>query len=278
MIYDSHVHLSETIDDCEAFADALKSADVGGITLFSNPPGSVSAGMTALEPQERLKRLMRWAESPALSSIRVWPFYWIDPMDDDIYDQINAAISAGAVGFKCLCTWYYPCDEKPMRVWRYLAEKNLPVKFHSGILYSACNGRTDTSKYNRPLHFEALIGIPNLRFTLSHVSWPWCDECLALYGKARSMLHYGLSSARMYIDTTPGTPDIYREEVLTKIYRIGYDLDSNVIFGSDCREIYSPEDTRRFRERDDAIFDKLGLTAVQRQKYYCDNMAAFNDG
>lgn len=278
MIYDSHIHLTETTDDIATFMENLKAADVSGITLLSNPPASVSAGMTSLEPTARLKRLMTWAESPALSGIKVWAFYWIDPMDDDIFDQIDAAIAAGAVGFKCLCTWYYPCDEKPMQVWRYLAEKNLPVKFHSGILYSACYGRTDTSKYNRPLEFEALIGVPGLRFTLAHVSWPWCDECLALYGKARSMLQYGLSTARMYIETSPGTPDIYREEVLTKLYRIGYENDNNIIYGSDCREIYRSEYARAIVRKDDAIFDKLGLSAEQRQKYYCDNMAAFNDG
>ena len=278
MIYDSHVHLSETGDHQEAMAAALLAADVKGLMLFSNPPPTVSAGMVQLEPGNRLKRLMHWAGHPALAGFRIWPFYFLDPLDADIYEQIDAAAASGAAGLKCICTWFYPDDEKPMQVWRYLAERNLPVKFHSGIIYAACNGRTDTSKYNRPIHFEALLGIPRLRFTLSHVAWPWCDECLALYGKACSMLKYGLSSARMFIDTTPGTPVVYREEVLRRLYTIGYDIDSSLVFGSDNREAYNPAHVKRIEADDRAIFSRLGLTAEQKKKYFCDNMVSFVEG
>ena len=60
-----------------------------------------------------------------------------------------------------------------------IAKLNVPVIFHTGILW---DGRV-SSNYNRPLHWESLLPITNLRFSMGHCSWPWVDECIALYGK-----------------------------------------------------------------------------------------------
>ena len=74
-----------------------------------------------------------------------------------------------------------------------------------------------------------------LRFALAHVSWPWVDECLAVYGKFLNALTRRRElSVEMFIDTTPGTPRIYRQEVLTKLMTIGYDVEHNILFGTDC--------------------------------------------
>ena len=39
-------------------------------------------------------------------------------------------------------------------------------------------------------------------------------------------------SVEMFIDTTLGTPAIYRNEVLTKLLTVGYDVLDNIIFGT----------------------------------------------
>ena len=41
-------------------------------------------------------------------------------------------------------------------------------------------------------------------------------------------------SVEMFIDTTLGTPVIYRNEVLTKLLTVGYDVLDNIIFGTNC--------------------------------------------
>ena len=65
--------------------------------------------------------------------------------------------------------------------------------------------------YNRPVGFESLLEVQGLRFCMAHVSWPWCDELVAVYGKVLN----GYTNRRdltveMFVDITPGTPPIYR--------------------------------------------------------------------
>jgi hypothetical protein len=101
--------------------------------------------------------------------------------------------------------------------------------FHSGILY---DGR-DTSRYNRPAEFECLLDVPGLRFAMAHISWPWCDEMIALYGKFQAAHGSRADVPELFIDTTPGTPAIYRRDALTKVFTVGFDVKHNVLFGSD---------------------------------------------
>ena len=43
-------------------------------------------------------------------------------------------------------------------------------------------GRPDPEGYVKRLA-EAGFDIPGLRFCCAHISWPWCEECVAVYGK-----------------------------------------------------------------------------------------------
>lgn len=75
-----------------------------------------------------------------------------------------------------------------------------------------------SSQYNRPSEFEPLLEINGLKFSLAHISWPWCDELIAVYGKFLNAYAGNPDhSVEMFIDITPGTPPIYRQEVLTKL-------------------------------------------------------------
>jgi predicted TIM-barrel fold metal-dependent hydrolase len=79
----------------------------------------------------------------------------------------------------------------------------------------------------------------------------------------------------MFIDTTPGTPRIYRREVLGKIYSIGYDIEDNVIFGTDCNNRYSSEYAKQILAMDKDALDNAGVTPAQREKYYSKNLFRF---
>jgi predicted TIM-barrel fold metal-dependent hydrolase len=110
---------------------------------------------------------------------------------------------------------------------------------------------------------------------MGHCSWPWHDECIAVYGK---FLNYYLTrqSSEMFFDVTPGTPVIYREELLTKLFTVGYDVENNIMFGTDgTAHTYNPTWTKQWLDKDAEIFDRLGVGDELRQKLYHDNVLRF---
>jgi len=189
-------------------------------------------------------------------------------------EQVDKAVTAGIAGFKVICNRHFPGDDRPMQIWERIAKAGKPILFHSGILY----GSGPWSQYNRPVGFEPLFEIPHLRFALAHVSWPWCDENLAVYGYWQSRREHNTTSAEMFIDTTPGTPHIYRREVFKKIYTIGYDIENNLIFGTDCNSNYSSDYTKEILAMDKDALDNAGANAEQREKYYGKNFLRFLNG
>jgi predicted TIM-barrel fold metal-dependent hydrolase len=145
-------------------------------------------------------------------------------------DMLQQAQDHGIAGFKIICTQAPPEHPAVIKAAEQIAELNLPIIFHSGILWDGHN----SSQYNRSAGFEALIRIPKLRFSMAYASWPWIDECLAVYGKFNQLKNTQPNvSSELFIDLTPGTPKIYREELIRKLLTIGYPLEDNILFGTD---------------------------------------------
>jgi predicted TIM-barrel fold metal-dependent hydrolase len=273
MIIDCHVHTIAESQPKEALIRALDAAGVDKIALLSYNPSSfmktARGAVTGkiITPAQALKDVLEWAAY----SGRIIPFFWIDPLEDDAFDQVDKAVAAGIAGFKCICNRHFPGDDRPMQVWERIAKTGKPLLFHSGILYS----ETPSSQYNRPVGFEPLLDIPNLRFAIAHVSWPWCDEALAVFGYWQHRRETGSTTAEMFIDTTPGTPSIYRREVFSKIYSIGYSLENNVIFGTDCKNNYDAAYAKEILEMDRDALDAAGVSTELREKYYSKNTLRF---
>jgi predicted TIM-barrel fold metal-dependent hydrolase len=82
----------------------------------------------------------------------------------------------------------------------------------------------------------------------------------------------------MFIDTTPGTPRIYRREVFSKIYSIGYNIEDNLIFGTDCNSNYSSDFANEILAMDKDALDNAGVSNEKREKYYGKNMLRFLNG
>jgi len=204
---------------------------------------------------------------------RLYPFFWIDPLEPDAADQVIEAVKRGIHGFKIICNAFYPGDEKALALYRLMAHHQKPLLFHSGILWDG----TDSSKYNRPVGFEALLNVEGLKFTLAHMSWPWCDECFAVYGKFLSAYTIDPQGrSEIFLDITPGTPRIYREEALTKLFGMGCDVADNVVFGTDCpAHDYSVAWAGEWIARDEAIMDKLGVSSQEKSKVFADNLLRF---
>ena len=266
--YDSHVHAYPGEPRPELYAAKLKEAGFVGGTVLSENPDPMD-GSAPLDPEKAMDNAIAWASA----SPTIYPFYWINPVRDDASDLVDMAVEKGMFGFKVLPGTFMPGDPKALPVYAKMAKAGKPVLFHSGILW---DGRP-SSKFTRPGNFEELIDIPDLRFCLAHVSWPWTDECVAVYGKFLNALTLNTRPrAEMFVDVTPGTPEIYRREVLARLFMSGYDATDHVQFGTDCRtDDYQVGWATGWQKRDDAIYAELGFGAEAVDSVYRRSFQAF---
>ncbi len=269
MILDGHIHIHEGQTATAGFVERLGAAGFDGGLLISLPPADFFPDTRGREPAARLDNLL----AVAGGGRNLYPFYWIDPLEKDAPEQVAQAVANGVAGFKIICDRFRPSAAPVLEILREIAAARRPVLFHSGILW---DGKPSAS-FNRPAEFEALLEVAGLRFSLAHISWPWCDECLAVYGKILNAYARRKDLAvEMFIDTTPGTPPIYREEALTKLFNIGYEIADNVIFGTDCNTLdYNVGHAKTWIERDRQIMAKLQLDAVTVAKVMGGNLERF---
>lgn len=274
MIFDGHIHITSDKVESRKLMDELGKVGIGGGILLSIPPENYITHLPQYKKNKftnlmRLKNLMEWVKGYT----NLYPFYWIDPMEDDALDQVKQANYYGICGFKVICNRFYPGDSRVLQVFNLIAKLNKPILFHSGILWDG----SASSKYNRPVEFEALLEIEGLRFALAHVSWPWHDECIAVYGK---FLNIGRANPRlgieMFLDLTPGTPRIYREELLRKLFNVGYDVKNNVFFGTDCEaNCYNTKISKDYIDTDEQIMNRLFINEEVKENVFCKNLERF---
>jgi len=269
MILDGHVHVQPGAPDAESLLSRMRDAGVSGGILISLPPRCFTR--SAASATERLENVAAWCCQGEL-----YPFFWIDPTEQDAPAQVAMCVELGVAGFKVIPGRHEPCCSEAMRTYAAIAESARPILFHSGILWDG----QPSSSHCRPASYEGLLEVPGLRFALAHVAWPWCDELIAVYGKfAMARRQRPELDVEMFIDVTPGTPPIYRREVLTKLFTVGYDVARNVIFGTDCNAVtYRAEWAREWIERDSAIYGDLGLGADVQDAVFAGNLRRFVDG
>jgi len=264
MILDGHVHIREMGGDAAVTLEGMARAGVDGGTIISVSPPCFS-GREADDSAERLDDVLRWTDG----NDRLFPFFWIDPTEPSALEQVARAAERGVAGFKVICDHFYPGDDRPMEVFGAIAKTGRPLLCHSGILWD----HKASGRFCRPVGFEPLMGLDGLRFALAHMSWPWIDECIAVYGKC---LAAGRGKAEMFVDVTPGTPAIYRREALTKLFTVGYDVEHNVVFGTDCNaNAYHAEWAAQWIERDRGIYGELGLSGEVQANVFGGNLLRF---
>jgi predicted TIM-barrel fold metal-dependent hydrolase len=272
MILDGHIHILNGTDDRAVFRSKLRAAGIDGGIVMSLPPPSFPQLASRTPAPIRLSGVLDWCRGDA----NLYPFFWIDPLEPKAMHQVTAAVRSGIRGFKVISDRFDPGDPRAMKIYRAIAATGRPILFHSGILWDG----KPSSTHTRPLNFEALMDVDGLRFALAHIGWPWCEELIAVYGKLLNA--YSLrrdQAAEMFIDLTPGTPPIRREEALTLLFKIGYDVASNVFFGADCRAgDYQGQWVQDWIRRDNRIYRKLGLQAKILQSIYSDNLLRFIRG
>ena len=266
-IFDMHVHAANTPPEQERLLSQLEAAGVYGCSVYSTRPREFNK-QTGVDFDTRLSEVLAWSCG---HEERIIPVLWVHPDEENILEKEKTAVDSGVAAFKIICNNFYVGENKSMDLLEKIGELDRPVIFHSGILWDGA----PSSLYNRPANWEALLELKSLRFSLAHCSWPWIDECIAVYGKFLNALSHG-KNVEIFLDLTPGTPEMYREELFRKLFYIGYDVPNNIMYGTDCSvKDYNSEWTKKWLKIDNELFDKLGIPEKLRKKIFCDNFMRF---
>jgi predicted TIM-barrel fold metal-dependent hydrolase len=271
MILDGHIHVKSTAAKKAPFLKALHQAGVAGGVVLSAFPSNLERQS---EPfQNRLKHVIELCKDEEY----LYPFFFINPTEESSLEQVDAAVDQGIAGFKIIATSFYPSDPRNIEVLRRIAKHKKPVLFHSGILWDGLNA---SGNYNKPTEFEILLSIPGLYFALAHISWPWCDECIAVYGKFDNALSRASELEKgpgeMFIDNTPGTPEVYRREALKKVLFSGYNVRQNFFFGTDnFVDDYNVNWAKSWIDRDLALYREFGLDDESIELIFSQNLQRF---
>jgi len=265
---DGHIHIQDVTVDNKIMMQHMEEVGISGGIVLSKPPCWLEE--SNLSFQQRVDQVLSFCDG----EIYLFPFFFIDPLEKDALKQIDYAVENGIRGFKIICGRHYPSHPDCIETCKKIAENDKPLLFHSGILWDGIN---NSGNYNKPTEFEILLQINKLKFSLAHISWPWTDECIAVYGKFNEATILGKkTAAEMFIDTTPGTPPIYRKSALERLLLTGYNINDNVIFGLDnYTDSYDVKWAKENMDRDDKIYDELNIPTETRKKIYSENLLRF---
>lgn len=261
-IIDSHCHFRgpASIDDVLRWLDAV---GLDQAAIFSQNPNGAGARVRGYLQQ--LGKLARQSRG------RVLPFAWLDPTYRQVRSALRTAIeSLGFVGVKIIPNGWMPYDPPCMRLYEAVAELDVPIMFHSGILWSY----GDTSRFCRPANYECLMQLPTLRFSLAHIGWPWVDECLAVAGKvAETRRRRGYQGIQCYVDCTPGTPPAWRRQALQRAF--DYLPAEAIFFGTDGSPPHGLDWPKAVLQRDRQLLRQLRISRADQANYFAGNFERF---
>ena len=261
--WDCHCHArgDETGEQVLRWMD---EAGVDRVNLFGRYPGRDRADLRA--------SIEHIASVQATDPDRIFGLVWADPRTTGVCEELEYAIAdRGLRGLKMIPDHWSPCDEAIYPVYETMQRLGRPIQFHSGIVY----GFADSSRFCRPVLYEALVHFPKLRFSLAHISWPWVDECIAVFGRFRAAAGYDASRSQMWVDTCRGTPDAWREEALRKA--VPFCGADRLMFGVDGHPDTLPQTAPVHRSKDQAILrDVMGLTEAQIEAFFWGACASFH--
>ena len=293
-IYDGHMHIGGSAEpNPEELIRRLTACGISGGNVISIDPDDVN-----FTYEQRVENLFAWVKG---YEDRLFPVAWLHPGEPDVLEKVRDLAARGVAAFKFIPNTYFPGDEQPMRVFRLIEELNLPVIFHSGVLYDFL----ESSQYNKPLNWECFAKFKRLRFSMGHCGHPWYDECVLMYGKFRWMRWHAACAAngeatinannpwvlehlseaadgtrtfttpQLFLDTTPGAHKAYRRDLLTKLVSCFPDGDG-IFFGTDMYvEDYSEDVVKGWLAFENEILDEAGATQSFREKMYCGNLFSF---
>lgn len=198
----------------------------------------------------------------SISPDRIGGLAWVDPRIPGMGNLAQRAVTEmGFSGIKIIPDHYYVCDAALEPFWVALDEVGARVLFHTGILW----GNDDGSRFCMPVYMEKLMFYPRIKFVMAHISWPWCEECIAVMGRMKQAAAQGGFDWQSYIDLTPGTPDHIRKQAIANA--VSYCGVDRLMFGTDSLSD-DLQSQKSLIESDGRIFDELGLSARQKEQIF----------
>ena len=251
-IVDCHVHMMEEIRDASPLLQAMDRNGVARLLVISkNERKSLEITRENLQQASAL-----CAQAPD----RLTGLAWLEPTIPGMDELVKRALGKMKfTGIKIIPDHWYAYEERLQSWWELLNELEASILFHTGILYA----HEDDSRFCRPVYLETMLYYPKIRFAMSHIAWPWCEECLAVMGRMRAT---GNIPWQSYIDITAGTPPHIRKQALANA--LAYCGPERLMFGTDS---CIPDDLEHHQKRiadDSALFTELGLTAAQQERIF----------
>ncbi len=218
-LVDCHVHLEKA----SRSSDILRRMDANGVDrILLMSRYERNSLDTTLENLREVRQLMK--EAPG----RISGLAWLNPAVPRSGSLAKRALTEmGFSGIKIIPDHWYVYEDRFEPFWQQLNELSASVLFHTGILYAFDDG----SRFCRPVYLDKLLHYPRIRFAMAHVSWPWCDECLAVMGRMQAAAEEGGFEWQSYIDTTPGTPPYIRTQAMRNA--LAFCGADRLLFGSD---------------------------------------------
>ncbi|NQT88993.1 amidohydrolase [bacterium] len=251
-IVDAHVHLTGPAEP----DDVLRAMDANGVDriLLCSPTERVSLQQTR-ENLLLTKTLMDAAPG------RIDGLAWLNPTVPGMRGLAEEALTdLGFVGIKIIPDHWFAYEERLEPFWETLHTLHARVLFHTGILYAYDDG----SRFCRPLWLEKLLHYPNIRFAMAHISWPWCEECLAVMGRMRAAVHGTDAAWQSYVDLTPGTPEHIRRQAVANA--IDFCGPERIMWGTDCTVpnglSSQGEQARKYLQ----LLEELGVNEANRER------------
>ena len=264
MIVDAHLHCSGR----ENAYDVLKSLDEAhvdvGVLLapFLDAPFSYDDGDSLRAANRHLASVVSGHRDRLIGLAVVNP-----ALPNAIGDLRYAIEDLGLTGVKMVPSGWYPYDECALEIYAELQSLHAPALFHSGIFIDGRSGR-----FCRPVFFEAIREFPELRVTLAHLGWPWCDEANAV-GLIDLINGVAPDESQFRFDISFGAPPVYRLEVLKKSVAV---LGPSLLqFGSDrflpCSGSHIASAVSEARE----LLEQINLSSEAIDRVMCGTASAW---
>jgi predicted TIM-barrel fold metal-dependent hydrolase len=269
-IWDCHSHLRG--DETGAYVlEQMDAAGIERVNLFSRYPGRGRGPEETVTREEVREAIDHVAAVQAADPGRVYGLVFANPRAEGMVEEIEyGLVEKGLRGVKLIPDHWSPTDELVFPIYEKVRDLGKPIQFHAGILY----GFGDSSRFCRPVLYEALVDFPGLRFSLAHIGWPWVDECIAVFGRFRAAVRYETQACQMWIDTCRGTPDAWREEALRKaipfcgIERLMFGVDGSPSTMASTAPVHVQKDLMILR-------NVIGLSEEQIETFFWGACASF---
>ncbi len=252
MVCDCHVHLMGPV----RASDVVRAMDANGIDrILAISRYERSSADRTRENLLDARALMRGAPD------RIGGLAWLNPAVPKSADLAREALEdLGFSGLKIIPDHWFSFEERFEPFWEQMDRMHASILFHTGILHTFEDG----SRFCHPVDLEKLLHFPRIRFAMAHLSWPWCDECLAVMGRMQAAAEEGGFAWQSYIDTTPGTPPYIRRQALRNA--LAFCGHERLLFGSDSVLPGDLAHHREVLESDLAVYRELGLSDTQVER------------